>query len=447
MPLAVTVGGSGVKNLTYSASGAQTISQITVPGSAASFVISAQGVTTVSFFGSDVAGNTSSPQSETVKIDTAPPTDVTTATIPSGGGTAPYTPGTATNKDVTITFTCSDALSGVSTLTFTSGATTTSTGTNPLSVTVTSAGANQSVTALCTDAAGNTTTTTVGSIDIVRTAPGITASATSGGQPYTAGTWTHQPVTVTFTCTPVSVGNQIASLTTPVQITSATTNDTVTGTCTDTAGNSSSTTFGTPSDGIDIDLTLPIASATAMTTDNNGNPVVYTAGTWTNHDVVVTFHCTDIGPNQSGVASVSPPVTVSAEGTTAAVTGTCQDVAGNNANPPAFFGPILIDKTNPTCAFNVTPNPIGPANSKLVAVTALVTVSDPLSGPNGFVLRSITSNSPSTASSDIVGFSPGTASTKGQLRATKGRVYTFTYQGFDVAGNSSATCSQQVTVR
>ena len=441
------VGGSGVKNLTYSASGAQTISQITVPGSAASFVISAQGVTTVSFFGSDVAGNTSSPQSETVKIDTAPPTDVTTATIPSGGGTAPYTPGTATNKDVTITFTCSDALSGVSTLTFTSGATTTSTGTNPLSVTVTSAGANQSVTALCTDAAGNTTTTTVGSIDIVRTAPGITASATSGGQPYTAGTWTHQPVTVTFTCTPVSVGNQIASLTTPVQITSATTNDTVTGTCTDTAGNSSSTTFGTPSDGIDIDLTLPIASATAMTTDNNGNPVVYTAGTWTNHDVVVTFHCTDIGPNQSGVASVSPPVTVSAEGTTAAVTGTCQDVAGNNANPPAFFGPILIDKTNPTCAFNVTPNPIGPANSKLVAVTALVTVSDPLSGPNGFVLRSITSNSPSTASSDIVGFSPGTASTKGQLRATKGRVYTFTYQGFDVAGNSSATCSQQVTVR
>jgi hypothetical protein len=441
------LGGSGVKNVSYGASGAQTISPITIPGAAASFVISAQGVTTVSFYSADVAGNLSTPATETVKIDTVAPTDVATATVPSGGGTAPYTPGTATNQNVTISFSCSDALSGVASLTYTSGATTTTSGTNPLGVTVTSAGANQSVTALCTDAAGNTTTTTVGSIDIVRTAPGITASASSGGQPYTAGTWTHQPVTVTFLCTPVSVGNQIASLTTPVQITAATTNGTVTGTCTDTAGNSSSVTFGTPSAGIDLDLTLPIASATATTTDNGGHVVPYAAGTWTDHDVLVTFHCTDAGPNQSGVASISPPVTVTAQGTTSAVTGTCQDVAGNTANPPAFFGPILIDKTAPSCSFSITPNPIGPANTKLVAVTALVTVTDALSGPNGFVLRSVTSNNPSTVSSDVVGFVVGTPSTKGQLRATKGRVYTFTYQGFDVAGNSSPTCAQQVTVK
>jgi hypothetical protein len=441
------LGGSGVKNVTYSASGAQTIGQVTDSGSAASFVISAQGITTVSFFGSDIAGNTSSTQTATVKVDTIPPTDVATATIPSGGGTAPYTPGNATNQNVTVTFTCSDSGSGVSTLTFTSGATTTTLGTNPLSVTVTSAGANQSVTGICTDAAGNTTNTTVGSIDIVRTAPGISASATSGGQPYAAGTWTHQSVTVTFTCTPVSVGNQIASLTTPVQVTTATTNGTVTGVCTDTAGNSSSTTFGSVSSGIDIDLTLPIATATATTTNNSNVVVPYTAGTWTNHDVVVTFHCTDTGPNQSGVASVASPVTVSAEGTTSAITGGCQDVAGNNANPPAFFGPILIDKSPPTCSFTVTPNPIGPANAKLVAVTALVKVIDTASGPNGFVLRSITSSNPSTESSDIVGFTVGAASTTGQLRATKGRVYTLTYQGFDVAGNSSATCSQQVTVK
>jgi hypothetical protein len=442
-------GGSGVKNVTYSASGAQPIASTTVSGSNATIILTAEGTTTISFSASDIAGNTSSTQTADVKIDTILPALSVSATIPSGGGTAAYTSGTATNQDVTVTFSCSDGGSGVATLGATTGSTNTQSGTNPLSVTITSSGANQSVTGTCTDNAGNQANSTFGGIDITRAAPVITTSATVGGLPYAPGTWTNQTVTVLFSCSPLSVGNQIASLTNPVQVNGPTTNQTVTGTCIDTAGNSSSVTFGTPSSGIDIDLTLPVAAATATTTNNLGATVPYVAGTWTNHNVVVTFSCTELGPNQSGVvaSSLTPPVTVSAEGTTSGVTGGCADLAGNHANPPAFFGPILIDKTAPACSVSVAPNPIGPANNKLVNVTATVIVNDGLSGSNGFVLKSITSNNAATASSDIVGFTVGTASTTGQLRATKGRVYTFTYQGFDIAGNASSLCTTQVTVR
>jgi hypothetical protein len=442
-------GGSGVKSISYSATGAQPLTLTTVTGSNAALILTAEGTTTLSFSAMDIAGNVSSTQTVDVKIDTVAPSLLVSATIPSGGGTVSYTSGSATNQNVTVTFSCSDARSGVATLVGTTGSANTQSGTNPLSVTVTSSGDGQSVTGTCTDNAGNQTSSTFGGIDITRTAPTITAHASAGGAPYTPGTWTNQTVTVTFSCTPLSVGNQIANLTTPVQVNGPTTNQTVTGTCTDTAGNSSSITFGTPSSGIDVDLTLPIATATATTTNNLGATVPYVAGTWTNHDVVVTFHCTDSGPNQSGVAiaTLTPPATISAQGTTSGVTGGCADVAGNHANPPAFFGPILIDKTAPTCSVAVTPNPIGPANNKLDGVKATVNVNDSLSGANGFLLISVVSNQPATASSDITGFTVGSASTTGQLRATKGRVYTFTYQGFDIAANASSVCTVQVFVR
>ena len=360
---------------------------------------------------------------------------------------AAYVPGTITNQDVTVTFTCSDAGSGVNTLVASSLSTTTSSGTNPLAVTVTSVGTNQSVTGTCTDIAGNVLTATVANINITRTAPAITATATAAGLPYTAGVWTNRTVTVSFSCVPIAVGNQIATLTPPIQVDGPVTNATSQGTCVDSAGNSSTATFGTATAGIDIDLTLPIATASATTTNANGAIVSYTAGTWTNHDVVVTFACSDVGANQSGVAQTDSPITVTAAGITSGVVGGCRDVAGNTANPPAFFGSILIDKTAPVCSVAVTPNPIGPANSKLVVVTAAITNTDANSGPNGFSLVSLTSNSPTTAGADIVGFTVGAASASGQLRATKGRAYTFAYKTFDRSGNVSVPCSTTVTVR
>jgi hypothetical protein len=50
---------------------------------------------------------------------------------------------------------------------------------------------------------------------------------------------------------------------------------------------------------------------------------------------------------------------------------------------------------------------------------------------------------------DIQGWTTGTADTSGQLRAERyggARVYTLTYQGKDVAGNTSSNCLATVTV-
>lgn len=108
--------------------------------------------------------------------------------------------------------------------------------------------------------------------------------------------------------------------------------------------------------------------------------------------------------------------------------------------------PILIDKTPPTCTVAVIPNSLQSNSGKLANVTATVFITDDRSGQHGSVLKSVTSNNPATASSDIVGFTVGTPDFAGQLRATKGRVYTLTYQAFDVAGNASQLCSANVTV-
>ncbi|HMC67863.1 MAG TPA: IPT/TIG domain-containing protein, partial [Mycobacteriales bacterium] len=278
-------GGSGVKNISYSETGGQTLSQTAVPGSQTTVPITNNGTTTISFFATDLAGNAETPQSVVVKVDSLAPVLTTSATIPSG----PYTSGNTTNQHVTVTFSCTDpgtGASGILSLTPSSASTTTSSGTNPVAITVTSAGSGQSVSAICVDNSGNSSSSSFSGIDISTDALVITSSATAGGSPYTAGTWTNKAVTVTFACTPISTLNQVQTLTAPQQVAGPTTNSPVTGTCSDAVGNSAVTTFGTTSSGIDIDLTNPVASASATTTDNASNVVPYAAGTWTNHDVV-----------------------------------------------------------------------------------------------------------------------------------------------------------------
>ena len=114
------------------------------------------------------------------------------------------------------------------------------------------------------------------------------------------------------------------------------------------------------------------------------------------------------------------------------------------------------DTTPPTVACSATPNLLWSPNHKMRDVTTSVTVTDAGSGPAGFALVSVTSNEPDNGlgdgdtANDIQGWSVGTADTSGQLRAERsgagtGRVYTLTYTGYDVAGNS-ATCSAVVRV-
>lgn len=98
---------SGVKEVVFSASGAQTIPETHVPGANASLTLSSEGVTTVSFHAQDNAGNVEPTRTLTVRIDKTPPV------VSYTGNLGTYT------IDQTIDITCSatDALSGISSTT------------------------------------------------------------------------------------------------------------------------------------------------------------------------------------------------------------------------------------------------------------------------------------------------------------------------------------------
>ena len=66
-------GGSGVKQIEYSLSGAQILALQTVAGGAASVSITAQGSTTLTYFAVDNNGNVEASKSLTLKIDNQPP--------------------------------------------------------------------------------------------------------------------------------------------------------------------------------------------------------------------------------------------------------------------------------------------------------------------------------------------------------------------------------------
>ncbi len=61
-------GGTGVKQITYSAIGGQPIGNTVAFGSSTSFTINSEGVTTITFFGTDNAGNVEVPKTVTIKL-------------------------------------------------------------------------------------------------------------------------------------------------------------------------------------------------------------------------------------------------------------------------------------------------------------------------------------------------------------------------------------------
>lgn len=97
--------GSGIREITYSATGAQTIFSTTVSGPEANILITAEGETTINFFATDFAGNTETLQSLTVKIDKSAPTIA--LTTPSAD--AVY----LLNQSVAANYSCGDSGSGI----------------------------------------------------------------------------------------------------------------------------------------------------------------------------------------------------------------------------------------------------------------------------------------------------------------------------------------------
>lgn len=267
------------------------------------------------------------------------------------------------NTNVTLRWSCSDALSGADNATVTQIF-----GTE---------GANQPINGTCTDMAGNTISDEQGGINIDKTAPTIDFASRT---PANANGWNNSDVTLNWNCADALSGASGSSVTQTVSTEGA--NQSATGACTDLAGNMASDTR----DGINIDKTAPVIAFASRTAAN--------AAGWNNSDVAVNWSCADA---LSGTIGSSISQTISSEGANQTATGICADKAGNAAQN-AQSG-ISIDKTAPTLAPVVTPNPVLLGGLAMAAANA----ADALSG--------VASQSCAQLATGAVGYNTGTCTT------------------------------------
>ncbi len=334
-----------------------------------SITLSGDGTHTVSFWSVDNAGNAEQAQSVEIKIDgTAPGISVSQTPAANANNW--------NNTNVTVDFSCTDTGSGLANCTE-----------NQI---LTAEGAGQIVNGAAIDNAGNSAGTSA-SVNIDKTAPEITAAP---DRPANAAGWYNADVIVNFVCSDDLSG--IASCP-AAQTLSEGPAQSATGTATDAANNMAIASV----DHINIDKTAPVISASL----SNG----YSAGTWTNQDVVVTFVCNDA---LSGVDLLTGPVTLS-EGTDQSTSGTCMDKAGNNAS--ITVEDIQVDKTGPTISGSAAPASNG-AGWNNTDVTVSWTCADALSGvascPSSSVIMGEGSGLSANASiSDYAGNSTSTSVT------------------------------------
>jgi hypothetical protein len=187
-------GGSGVKVITYSYTGAQS-GGATVTGSSTDAVIAAEGTTTLTYFATDNAGNVEPAKTLTVRLDkTAPilmlPAGVTAEATGPDGAAVSFSAGVTDNLDPAVTANCSSPSGstfplGTTTVTCsttdaagnpaTGSFTVTVQDTTPPAVTVPA-----DITAEATSAAGAAVSFTAGATDLVDGAVSVSASPASG---------------------------------------------------------------------------------------------------------------------------------------------------------------------------------------------------------------------------------------------------------------------------
>ena len=149
-------GGSGVQQITYSVDGAQVVPITTVAGGVASILVTVEGISVITYFATDNAGNVEGPRrSRRGSTRTVPTIDGTATPAPNASGW--------NRTPVTVSFQCTDALSGLAA------------GSPPAPTIRSSDGAGQSVSGTCVDVAGNRATALVQGINVDVTAPLLTA--------------------------------------------------------------------------------------------------------------------------------------------------------------------------------------------------------------------------------------------------------------------------------
>ena len=207
------------------------------------------------------------------------------------------------------------------------------------------------------DAAGNAATPTTFKVHVVDTTPPtiafVSRTAANGNG------WNNGDVTVNWSCSDL-VGVVSASVSETVSTEGA--NQSATGTCEDTSGNTADDTQS----GINIDTTAPSAAASRA-------PLANSFG-WNNTDVTVSFSGTD---TLSGIDSCSANQ-VFGEGAGQSASGTCTDKAGN-VSAPATVSNINVDKTAPTASASASPAPNSNGWNK-TDVTVSFSGTDGLSG-------------------------------------------------------------------
>ncbi|HEY6835408.1 MAG TPA: hypothetical protein VI142_02965 [Gaiellaceae bacterium] len=258
----------------------------------------------------DKAGNSSSASVGGIMIDRTAPAISAAPDRPANGN------GWYAN-DVTVSFSCSDALSGIDYCP------------QPVSV---AEGADQSASGTAYDRAGNSASTALAHLNVDRTKPTITASATKAdGSAYVPGTWTNQSVTVHFTCSDALSGlDGGCPADATVSGSTAAAGQTVSGSVSDKAGNSDSASLL-----VKVDKDAPVLTVGAPTTNS----------TVSADSVAVLGSASDTPSGLQGLTVNGTPTSVALDGTfsatvslacganTIAVVGT--DFAGNQTTRSA----------------------------------------------------------------------------------------------------------------
>ena len=139
--------------------------------------------------------------------------------------------------------------------------------------------------------------------------------------------------------------------------------------------------FSANSAAITVDRTAPTVTAAAVkgTAPAFADVTVYTADTWTNQSVRVTYTCADTGGSSLTAGSGNQVDSYTTDtNTSSAFSGTCVDNAGHTATATSF-GPVKIDKTKPTISGSASPAPNG-AGWNNTNVLVSYSCSDALSG-------------------------------------------------------------------
>lgn len=287
---------SGIDKTYYRLDGGAQQSGTNVP-------VTAEGTHTLTYWSVDDAGNTETARTVSFGIDkTSPTIGHTQSPVPNADGW--------NNTNVTVTFTCADALSGVATCT----------APQP----VNTEGKNQAVTGTVTDNAGNSASDPT-SVSIDKTKPTISVDALPKAN---ANGWYNSDVTTTYTANDALSGIKTQDQSHTFGEGAAQTDR---ATATDAAGNSDAVT--TPE--INVDETAPTIIGTIVGAPN--------AHGWFSDDVTVHWTCDD---NLSGVVDCPANTVVTGEGSTLSATTSITDKAGNTAT--TTVGGIKIDRTAPT---------------------------------------------------------------------------------------------------